>query len=91
MKKVFTDRKDQIATLLKEAKSIADLVGLLNQMQTWESEQHAAWEFPVEPINERALKYYLYAKKDRYTFFTIPKRTGGTREIKAPDRFLKLV
>jgi RNA-directed DNA polymerase len=91
MKQVFIDKKDQIAVSLKEAKSIGGLVGLLNQMQSWESEQQAAWEFPVEPINERALKYYLYAKKDRYTFFTIPKRTGGTREIKAPDRFLKLV
>lgn len=91
MKKVFTDRKDQIATSLRGAKSISDLVGLLNQMQVWESEEHKAREFPVEPIKERALKYYLYAKKDRYTTFTIPKRTGGIREIKAPDRFLKLV
>lgn len=44
-------------------------------------------------IKPSALSYILYKipEKDRYTKFTIPKRTGGLRTIQAPNKKLKMV
>lgn len=40
---------------------------------------------------EKSLAYILYSPqyKNKYSFFTIPKKNGGTRVINAPDIKLK--
>lgn len=39
----------------------------------------------------RTFIYLIYKKEDRYSFFTIPKKDGGTRNIEAPCPQLKLI
>ena len=39
----------------------------------------------------KAVKYFLYAKKNKYRTFEIAKKSGGTRTIKSPHPFLKRI
>lgn len=91
MNQVFEDKREIIKSKLKTAVRLDDLVDLLNVMQQWENGHHPSWQLTYKLISPRALKYYLYGKKARYTSFSIPKRSGGERGIKAPDPFLKLI
>ncbi len=43
----------------------------------------------MRPVRVASLNYYLYHQKDRYHAFTIPKKNGQTRLIKAPKQGLK--
>jgi RNA-directed DNA polymerase len=42
-------------------------------------------------IELKTLSYYAYHKKNSYSSFEIPKKSGGTRTILAPEPYLKLI
>lgn len=88
--KFFKDNKQEIAANFKSVTSLKELVRLLNKIQTWEYD-NPYWKKTPKPISEKALRYFLYKKKNKYRSFEIPKKSGGTRSIKAPHRYLKMI
>lgn len=88
--KFFEQHKQEISKEFKKLSSVKDLVVLLNKIQAWDHE-NPYWKHMPEPISEKALKYFLYKKKDKYHIFEIPKKSGDVRTIKSPHRFLKMI
>ena len=78
----------KIVTKFNKINNPTGFLGLLNELQEWEDKdkKHAR-----KSITIKAIRYYLYHKKDAYRTFEIPKKSGGTRQITAPDRFLKKI
>lgn len=86
----FVAKQQEIATAFKAISSLEELVVLLNRIQAWEHD-NPYWKQKPRPITVQALKYFLYARQDKYQTFEIPKKSGGTRTIKAPHRYLKMI
>ena len=88
--KFFKDNKQEIASDFKSLTSLKELVRLLNKIQAWEYD-NPYWKKAPKPISEKAIRYFLYKKKGKYRNFEIAKKSGGTRSIKAPHRYLKMI
>ncbi len=85
---------NQILTSFKQIKDIQDLVKYLNNLQNYEVQklaQQTNKNLLRKDITEKAILYYAYGNKNRYSTFKIPKRKEGERTIKSPDPFLKKI
>ncbi len=73
--------KSDIQYRMKRVKSLADFVKLLNDIRFDEFETNK------HPITEAKLRLYSFDKNvpDRYKVFHIHKKSGGLREIHAPN------
>jgi len=80
--------KDLIKTTFIKCATLKELVQLLNQIDVWRYE-NKHWKHQREVVTVKAVKYYLYGKKNKYSTFTIAKKSGGTRTISSPDQFLR--
>lgn len=77
--------QNPIVAAAKQMETLQDLLNLLNtiKMASLGEKGHA--------FRLKHLKYFIHParNKDRYTTFCIPKKSGGFREISAPNRLLK--
>lgn len=80
----FKEHKEEIKRRLREGKDISDLTELLNfiiEIQNKSGTKYRA-------LSKKRVSYYYFNLKSKYKEFKIPKKAGGEREIKAPDKFL---
>lgn len=82
--------KREISESFKKAASIRDLVELLNKIQNWEAD-NPFWKHKHKEITVKGIKYFLYNKEEKYSTFDIAKKSGGTRTINSPHKYLKKV
>lgn len=80
-------QKNTVQDQFRNVKNTEDLCELFNSLVDieYQTDQNSEKRF----LNKRTLNYYLFHKEKSYNHFQIPKKTGGYREIKAPDPFLK--
>ncbi len=88
--KLTETQQQEIVLEFTSCESIEELVGLLNKINNWRS-KNPYWTFSKKEITVKALKYFLYSKKNKYSSFEIPKKTGGFRTIQKPHQYLRLV
>lgn len=85
---ITSDQKSDILNKVQSARSLEDLVSLLNVIIAIQSESGKS---NYKSIPEKKLKFYYAHLNERYLSFEIPKKTGGNRSIDAPDKFLKKI
>jgi RNA-directed DNA polymerase len=85
-----TKQKAEIEVAFCSCQSMEELVILLNKINSWRHE-NLYWKHEQQVITVKNLKYYLYGKENKYKVSQIPKKSGGTRTIKSPVRFLNMV
>jgi RNA-directed DNA polymerase len=73
---------------LKQGQSLDDLADLVNYFIETQNQKTGTNYSLISP---KRLKHYYYNINKKYLTFEIPKKTGGTRTITAPDKFLKKV
>ena len=81
-------RRDEILLFAEQMETRTDLVELLNKVKS-DALGDKAYSFQLKQIT-----YYCNPKRSgvrRYINFTIPKKSGGVREISAPVRGLKSI
>lgn len=83
--------KKEIAKDFRACKGLDDLLVLLNKVEELYYSENSQFKFKRKKIKKRNLTFLLYSKKDKYRSFEIPKKSGGTRLIIAPNRTLKRV
>jgi len=82
---------DQIVNILKSSKNLDDLRELIALTHEIEIQNNI---YSVENTNRITLKklnHYYYNHNKKYINFKIPKKSGGVREIVAPDKTLKFI
>lgn len=85
----LTDKHvEEVRHLLQQGKSTADLGFLINLVIKLQNERLSA---TYKEVPAKKIGYYLSKRDDRYIHFEIPKKSGGTRNISSPDRFLKKI
>ena len=90
-KSVFLPSIEQIAIKFL---AVTDAATLAEALTLADDFHHAsllgvAKEYSRKSVKQKSLNYYAYHCKQRYKEFTIAKRGGGARTIKAPKRGLK--
>ena len=71
---------------LQQGQTLDDLADLVNYVIEVQNQKEGTNYKPVSP---KRLKHYYANINNKYVNFAIPKKTGGTRTITAPDKFLK--
>lgn len=56
-----------------------------------DNENNDILKTPYRYVSSKRLGYYLAKRDDKYEHFTIPKKSGGFRQISSPDKFLKKI
>lgn len=79
---------EEIKLLLQKGKTPNDLVSLINFVINL---QNTNLKTTYKPISTKKLGYYLSKRDEKYVKFEIPKKSGGVRNISAPDYFLKKI
>jgi RNA-directed DNA polymerase len=82
--KIFEPHKEEILKKLKEGGTIADLVNILNFLIDIQNSNGSKYQH----LSHKRVTYYYFNLQQKYHEFNIPKKSGGERQIKAPDRFL---
>jgi len=78
----------EIRSKLQQGQTIDDLVDLLNLIIILQNEKEKT---KYKPLINKRVKYYYAKINNRYTHFEIPKKSGGSRTISAPDKYLKKI
>ncbi|MDB4710305.1 reverse transcriptase family protein [Flavobacteriales bacterium] len=84
---IYKQHKEQIKELLIKGRNIDDLQKLLNFIIEIQNENGGNYK----PITTKKLTHYYYNLNKKYREFSIPKKSGGSRNICAPDKFLTKV
>lgn len=82
--KLDTKVQKEIASAFQKMKTTDDFVELINQVNN-------AVHTSTNPLKIQHLNYHAFHNEKKYKTFTIPKKTGGSREITAPSKALKHV
>jgi len=82
------NQKQELLKILQEGKTKEDLALLINKIIEF---QNSVLNTSYKVISSKKLGFYLSKRDDFYSEFEIPKKTGGTRKISAPDLFLKKI
>ncbi len=79
---------DHIKHQVMQGETLEDLKSLINYIIDL---QNDALGTTYKHISTKRLSYYFVHRDKKYLTFEIPKKTGGFRNITAPDKFLKKV
>jgi RNA-directed DNA polymerase len=79
---------EELKQKLRQGQKLDDLADLVNHVINLQNLKSGT---QYKPISGKKLKYYYANINKKYINFEIPKKTGGTRPIAAPDKFLKKV
>ena len=79
---------EEIKQRLKQGQKIEDLAYLVNHIINLQNLKSGT---KYKPITIKRLKFYYANINKKYLAFDLPKKTGGTRPIAAPDKFLKKI
>lgn len=86
---IFNDRDfvERVKTLFRKVEDRAQFVSLLNYIDSVVNRKADG----KKQITVKSINYIHHTKDKRYTVFSIPKKNGKDRIIKAPDPYLKHV
>lgn len=73
---------------LQQGQTLDDLADLVNYVIEVQNQKDGT---NYKLVSVKRLKHYYANINNKYANFVIPKKTGGTRTITAPDKFLKKV
>ena len=89
MKFNYKKNREVIITRLCQAKSLDDLVVILNNIQELYLVDNPHFIHMNKPVTSQLLKYIVYGKEKRYHQFQVAKKSGGIRTITAPSDAIK--
>jgi RNA-directed DNA polymerase len=76
---------DKIAELARKGKTIEDFASILNLLMSLNNLK------AFKPIEPKRLEHYSRNISEKYNHFEIEKKSGGMREISAPDPYLLFI